>query len=260
MLIKSKTACAVIGCAIVAFSQASWATSYYVSAQASKDSASGTQAAPWKTLHQVNAARLQPGDKVMFARGGSWEGTLRLQSGVAYGSYGSGAKPIIRGSTDVGNLKWQKCAPSLGRLDPADVRSVANDTDVAECDRSLDLRHVYVADVKGLLNDTDAFGRSVVGRIGQLYLNGNRLQRARYPNLGAGKYGRGKNRFLMINARSQERESGALLIGKDNVPAIGRSKVPADERQLEGAQVFAKPTTTACMNTPSPHSTPIKPH
>ena len=57
----------------------------------------------WKSLDQVNAADLKPGDSVRFKRGGIWRGSLVPVSGeegmpVTYTSYGEGPKPRILGS------------------------------------------------------------------------------------------------------------------------------------------------------------------
>jgi hypothetical protein len=80
------------------------AVTYYVDSAAGNDSAAGTSTATaWKSLAKVNGRALQPGDQVLFKRGGSWTGTLQLsRSGtsdapIVIGAYGSGVLPKIGG-------------------------------------------------------------------------------------------------------------------------------------------------------------------
>src|SRR6478752_501102 len=76
---------------------------YYVS-NTGNDGSPGTSAAPWKTCAKVNAFALQPGDTVLFARGGLWRETLApTASGtsgnpITFGAYGTGALPLFKGS------------------------------------------------------------------------------------------------------------------------------------------------------------------
>jgi len=77
------------------------AADYYVD-PAGNDSNSGTSpAAPWRSLGKVNSTVFQPGDKVLFKRGGTWVGTLSPQGSgnssakITLGAYGEGGKPLI---------------------------------------------------------------------------------------------------------------------------------------------------------------------
>lgn len=71
-------------------SEAQAGTTYYVDSRAGDDSAAGTSATtPWKSLDQVNAADLKPGDAVSFKRGSAWSGSLVLAA------KGTAAKPIV---------------------------------------------------------------------------------------------------------------------------------------------------------------------
>jgi hypothetical protein len=54
-----------------------WARDYYVNL-AGDDSGPGTRAQPWRSVARVNAARLQPGDRVCFQGGQRFAGTLEL--------------------------------------------------------------------------------------------------------------------------------------------------------------------------------------
>ena len=86
------------------------ATNYYVSMSGS-DSNSGTSpAAAWRTVARAQqvVASLMPGDRVLFERGGVYNGQLSLtKSGtqalpIEVGDYGTGALPMISGNIPVG--------------------------------------------------------------------------------------------------------------------------------------------------------------
>jgi hypothetical protein len=54
---------------------------------------------PWKTIAHVNSVRLNPGDSVLFLAGSTWrEELISSSTGVTFGSYGTGARPIISGA------------------------------------------------------------------------------------------------------------------------------------------------------------------
>ncbi len=79
-------------------------TTYYVD-PAGNDSNNGTSSStPWKSIAKVNGTTFQPGDKILFKRGGAWSGTLSPKGAGTdsaqntLGSYGSGAKPLIDGA------------------------------------------------------------------------------------------------------------------------------------------------------------------
>ncbi len=103
---------------------------YYVSAEGN-DSLPGTsEAAPWKTLAKVNTAlgSLSTGDQVLFKRGDRFEGQLRVtQSGIIFGAYGSGAKPVLTGARPVAGT-WTEVAPQLWETTlpdpPSEVRNL----------------------------------------------------------------------------------------------------------------------------------------
>lgn len=77
---------------------------YYVDSELGDDNNSGlSPEVPWRTLTKVNAASVQPGEKVLFRRGGLWRGQLKPKNGrlgapVTYGAYGTGEKPILQQS------------------------------------------------------------------------------------------------------------------------------------------------------------------
>ena len=77
------------------------AANYYVSS-AGNDQASGTQAAPWKTLSKVNSVQLVAGDSVLFRCGDTFNGTLSpAGAGIVFASYGTGANPVISAGVTV---------------------------------------------------------------------------------------------------------------------------------------------------------------
>ncbi len=82
------------------------ATTYYVAA-AGSDSNSGTSSGtPWQTIAKVNGSTFSPGDSILFHRGDVWYGTSLVApssgssgSPITFGAYGSGANPVVKGST-----------------------------------------------------------------------------------------------------------------------------------------------------------------
>lgn len=92
-------------------------TVYYIS-EDGNDSASGTsEESAWRTLKRLNEADLNAGDTVLFGRGGNYRVysngrehmSVELVSGVSYGAYGSGQKPIINGSIEnYAERSWRK--------------------------------------------------------------------------------------------------------------------------------------------------------
>jgi hypothetical protein len=87
------------------------AATYYVS-PTGNDAANGTsQATAWATIARVqqHMINLQPGDQVLFQRGGTYSGELSIYvngtaaAPVVFGAYGSGELPIISGGVPVTN-------------------------------------------------------------------------------------------------------------------------------------------------------------
>jgi hypothetical protein len=89
----------VFACALVLAATPLLATTYYVS-PAGNDAYPGTsQTTPWKTIAHVNSARFNSGDSVLFLAGGTWrEELISTSTGITFGSYGTGARPIISGA------------------------------------------------------------------------------------------------------------------------------------------------------------------
>jgi hypothetical protein len=88
------------------------ATTYCVDSSAGSDSNPGTATAvnctgtvsAWQTIAHVNAQSFSPGDSILFQSGDTWaEELIPPSSGssgnpITFGSYGSGAMPVITGS------------------------------------------------------------------------------------------------------------------------------------------------------------------
>jgi len=114
--------------ALMVYSAAN-ATNYYISSSSGNDKNNGNSAnSAWKTIAKLNSARwnLQPGDSVLFKCNDTLAGQLvPSRSGTAgkyiyYGSYGSGNKPILSGTTKVSSWTetstniWEATCPDCG--------------------------------------------------------------------------------------------------------------------------------------------------
>lgn len=77
---------------------------YYVSNSGDDDNI-GSESAPWQTIAKVNASSFAAGDNIYFNKGDTWYEELVIPSSgvsgspITIGSYGSGAAPIIDGSS-----------------------------------------------------------------------------------------------------------------------------------------------------------------
>jgi hypothetical protein len=82
------------------------ATTYFVAAAGSDTNSGTSSSSPWQTIAKVNASAFLPGDSILFNRGDAWYGTSLVApssgssgSPITFGAYGTGANPIIKGST-----------------------------------------------------------------------------------------------------------------------------------------------------------------
>ncbi len=88
----------------------SYATIYYVS-NSSDFGVSGTNIV-CTTTDAVNSLKLNWGDQVLFKRGDEWTGTIHIKyfgvygKPIVYGAYGTGDKPVIKGTSEV--TGWTK--------------------------------------------------------------------------------------------------------------------------------------------------------
>jgi len=146
---------------------ASRAATYYVDAGhgAARDTNPGTDAQPFKTISKATP-QLQPGD-TLYVKAGIYRETILLtKSGtptnpITIGAYpGHEGKVIINAAEPV--MRWHKC------------------TGPDECAGNPYWEHIYVTDVVAQVQShpDDAFA------IRQVFQNGQRLKRSRYPNEG----------------------------------------------------------------------------
>lgn len=85
------------------------AATYYVDSFGGSDlSITPTSSStPWQTIAKVNSSTFNPGDNVLFKAGDTWREQLTVPSSgasgtpITFGSYGSGAQPIITGANVV---------------------------------------------------------------------------------------------------------------------------------------------------------------
>jgi hypothetical protein len=109
------------------------AETYYVDARTGRDTNPGlSPSRAWQSLEKVNATRFQPGDRVLFAAGGSWAGQLRLTGSGTEGhpivvdAYGTGSRPRIEGNGAeaavllVNEEYWEICGLDISNDAPAE--------------------------------------------------------------------------------------------------------------------------------------------
>ncbi|MCB0766371.1 MAG: right-handed parallel beta-helix repeat-containing protein [Flavobacteriales bacterium] len=85
------------------------ATTYYLSPTGNDTNNGTSSATAWRSISRLQqvAASLQPGDQVLFERGGTFPGQFTINSNgssaqpIIIGSYGTGALPIVTGSVAV---------------------------------------------------------------------------------------------------------------------------------------------------------------
>jgi hypothetical protein len=85
------------------------AATYYVSPTGNDANNGTSQATPWRTIARVQQkmSTLQPGDQVLFQRGGVYPGQLDIFANgtaaapIVFGAYGTGERPIISGGEPI---------------------------------------------------------------------------------------------------------------------------------------------------------------
>jgi polysaccharidase protein len=75
---------------------------YHLDASSGSDSNDGLQPdRAWQSLDRLNQARLEPGDIVLFRRGGTWKGQVTLKASgragqpIMFSAYGTGQDPVL---------------------------------------------------------------------------------------------------------------------------------------------------------------------
>src|SRR5579871_5989459 len=104
---------------------------YYVSPSGNDLNNGLSAGSPWKTLAKVNSSSFQPGDNVLFQRGGEWRESLTVPSSGAAGNpitfadYGTGAKPKFWGSVVLNNALFVPAGGGIYTYSIATVVSAA---------------------------------------------------------------------------------------------------------------------------------------
>lgn len=92
------------------------AADYYFSQATGNDSWPGTITQPYKTITKAQTV-FTTGNRLYFHRGETWYGTLVAQGSgtsgtqIFVGAYGTGARPIITGFTDV--TSWSNISGNI---------------------------------------------------------------------------------------------------------------------------------------------------
>jgi parallel beta-helix repeat protein len=89
------------------------ATDYYVSSSGSDRNKGTTPGSAWQTIEKVNSVfpGLKPGDRVLFKRDNSFNGTLKIaasgapDSPVTIGAFGTGKNPVLSGFVKISGWK-----------------------------------------------------------------------------------------------------------------------------------------------------------
>lgn len=85
------------------------AATYYVSPTGNDANNGTSQSTAWRTVARVQqeSVGLQPGDQILFQRGGTYSGHLTVNASgtagqrIVFGAYGNGSLPVISGATTV---------------------------------------------------------------------------------------------------------------------------------------------------------------
>ena len=94
---------------LMALSMSCLAAVYHLDSAKGNDANDGlTPETAWQTLQNIATANIQPGDSVLFKRGGLWRGHFTLRNGepgkpVLFSNYGEGPLPIIQDSLAMDN-------------------------------------------------------------------------------------------------------------------------------------------------------------
>ena len=75
------------------------ASTYYISSTGNDSNNGTTQLTAWATIAHLSKMSLKSGDQILFNRGGVWREELNVPvSGLNFGAYGTGARPIVTGA------------------------------------------------------------------------------------------------------------------------------------------------------------------
>jgi uncharacterized repeat protein (TIGR02543 family) len=150
------------------------ATTYYVDNIAGDDENDGLSSdRAWKTLDKVNSAEFEPGNFILFKRGGSWKGCLKIfnvagteDKRITYSAYGTGDKPKLIGDEDASALlgvivarnpkyltieNFDVSNPVTARPPTKNLRGISVDAQVADTYPGVIIKDNYIHDVDGVI-------------------------------------------------------------------------------------------------------------
>ncbi len=121
------------------------ARDYYFSTQGSDASGDGSHASPYQTIAHLNTLDLEPGDRVLFHSGDTFEGPIRLEANdsatdsdgvlrrkpIQFQSFGGRPRPIIASARDYGLYATNVGGIRIRRLEFAGSSNIDEITDPA---------------------------------------------------------------------------------------------------------------------------------
>ena len=144
-------------------------TTYYVDSSVLFGGDGLSPETPLRTLESVNALRLNPGDSVLFKRGGTWTGQLCVadsgtkEAPITFGAYGSGDLPLIQGVGQVDSVIYGENV-SYVTVKELEITNSGDTTDyhrgIYFCAKSrssqgISIMDCYVHDVESCLTEID---------------------------------------------------------------------------------------------------------
>src|SRR5262249_266938 len=103
----------LVGALMCAVATPGWCATYYVDATSGNDTNDGlSQATAWKTVAKVNGSTFNPGDSILFKRGGIWNESLVPPSSgssgnpITFDAYGTGEAPTLTGYVPLPASAW----------------------------------------------------------------------------------------------------------------------------------------------------------
>lgn len=210
---------------------------YYVDSASTATTSAGTLAAPWKTLQEVQArwSTFQNGDAILLKCGSVWRETLQVSAGAsrpnlligAYGNCSDTNRPVIKGSALVDkSTGWQRYGVGFNHTyaktftPPDSTRSPAEgDERPRFCD--------------------DAHVPPVIPR---LFLNGQPLTQARFPNKedNGGKEFAALNGVPVIKDGASTFSDTSFYMGLTEMNRLGLKKASQPEQMMKGALVHIR--------------------
>ncbi|MFC3975700.1 Ig-like domain-containing protein, partial [Belliella kenyensis] len=111
------------------------ASTYYISSSTGSDNRTAAEArsehTPWQSIEKLNSiiGSLSPGDKVLFKRGDTFYGSIRINkqnnsiNAIEFGAYGSGEKPVITSFVEIKN--WLNIGNGVFEADLSQINTDA---------------------------------------------------------------------------------------------------------------------------------------